>query len=234
VPERPDGNRDDDLPRATAQAEESFEEVPAETEAPREELIQLVRASADGDEAAWNKLIRLYAPLVLGVIRQYQLGQADAQDISQTVWLRLVEHLAHVDEPEALPRWLVATTRRECLRYYRQTQRLIPVDPHDNEVLERETAAEPDSGILQAELRQAVRDGLDELSSRDQLLLRLRTADPPLSYQEISQRLGMPVGSIGPVTQRSLHKLRQTRAVHAYMAADAPPNRASVGSGGAA
>ena len=78
------------------------------------EVGTLVQASAKGDEAAWNALVRRYAPLVLAVIRNYQLAAADVQDVSQTVWLRLVEHLADLRAPEALPGWLVTTTQREC------------------------------------------------------------------------------------------------------------------------
>jgi len=81
-----------------------------------------------------------------------------------------------------------------------------------------------DADILRAELRQALRDGLAELPERDQLLLRLRAADPPKSYSEISQLLGMRIGSIGPTLRRSLDKLRETRAVRAYLATLATPN----------
>ena len=39
-------------------------------------------------------------------------------------------------------------------------------------------------------------------------LLALLVASPPLSYEEIGARLGMPVGSIGPTRGRCLKKLR--------------------------
>jgi RNA polymerase sigma factor (sigma-70 family) len=182
------------------------------------EVGTLVQASAKGDEAAWNALVRRYAPLVLAVIRNYQMAAADAQDVCQTVWLRLVEHLADLRAPEALPGWLVTTTQRECGRYQRRAQKTLPVDPHSDGIMEQSTTVDPDLGILRAELRQALRDGLAELPARDQRLLRLRTADPPKSYQEISKLIGMPVGSIGPSLRRSLDRLRQAKAVQAYLA----------------
>jgi len=178
----------------------------------------LVQASAKGDEAAWNALVRRYAPLVLAVIRNYQMAAADVQDVSQTVWLRLVEHLSDLRAPEALPGWLVTTTQRECSRYQRREQKTLPVDPHSDGIVNQGTTVDPDLDILRAELRQALRDGLGELSARDQQLLRLRAADPPKSYQEISKLTGMPVGSIGPSLRRSLDRLRQTKAVQAYLA----------------
>lgn len=182
------------------------------------EVGTLVQASAKGDEAAWNALVRRYAPLVLAVIRSYQLAAADVQDVSQTVWLRLVEHLADLRAPEALPGWLVTTTQRECGRCQRRAQKTLPVDPHSDGIMKLGTTVDPDLDLLRAELRQALRDGLAELTAAQQRLLRLRAADPPKSYQEISKLTGMPVGSIGPSLRRSLDRLRRTKAVQAYLA----------------
>lgn len=193
------------------------------------EVSRLVRASASGDEAAWNELVHRYSPLVMAITRNYQLAAADAQDVSQTVWLRLVENLANLREPEALRGWLATTTQRECSRHVRHGRRVLPVDPHTDGVIQQSTTVDLDAGILRAELRQALRDGLAELPARDQWLLRLRAADPPKSYDEISQLLGMPIGSVGPTLRRCLDRLRDTRAVRTYLAA-APT--ASGGTGG--
>jgi RNA polymerase sigma factor (sigma-70 family) len=153
------------------------------------------------------------------VTRTYQLTADDARDVSQTVWLRLVENLANLREPEALPGWLATTTQRECIRQLRQGRRVMPVDPHTDVALQLCETDDPDTGILRAELHQALRDGLAELPARDQALLTLRVADPPKSYEEISQLLGMPIGSIGPTLRRSLDRLRETSAMRAYLAA---------------
>jgi RNA polymerase sigma factor (sigma-70 family) len=181
------------------------------------DVSRLVRASASGNEAAWNELVCRFAPFVMAVIRRYQLAAADAQDVSQTVWLRLVEHLPTLREPEALPGWLATTTQRECRRHMQQGWRALPVDPHADGVMQQCATVDPDADILRAELRQALRDGLSELPARDQMLLRLRAADPPASYHEISQLLGIPIGGIGPTLRRSLDRLRESSAMRAYM-----------------
>jgi len=183
------------------------------------EVSRLVRASAGGSETAWNELVRRYSPLVMAVTRTYQLTADDAKDVSQTVWLRLVENLANLREPEALPGWLATTAQRECIRQLRQGRRVLPVDPHTDGALQMCETADPDTDVLRAELHQALRDGLADLPARDQALLKLRAADPPKSYEEISQLLGMPIGSIGPTLRRSLDRLRETSAMRAYLAA---------------
>jgi RNA polymerase sigma factor (sigma-70 family) len=182
------------------------------------EVSRLVRASAGGSGTAWNELVHRYSPLVMAVTRSYQLTADDAKDVSQTVWLRLVENLANLREPDALPGWLATTTQRECIRQLRQGQRVLPVDPQSNGALQQCATVDPDAGILRAELHQALRDGLAALPERDQALLKLRAADPPKSYEEISQLLGMPIGSIGPTLRRCLDRLRETSAVRAYLA----------------
>jgi RNA polymerase sigma factor (sigma-70 family) len=183
------------------------------------EVGRLVRASAEGNEAAWGQLVRRYSSLVMAVTRSFQLSAEDAQDVSQTVWLRLVENLANLREPEALPGWLATTTQRECMRYVRGVRRVLPVDPLSDGALEQGTTPDLDAEMLRCELHQALRDGLAELPARDQYLLRLRAADPPTSYHEISQLLGIAIGSIGPTLRRSLDRLRETSAVRAYLSA---------------
>ena len=179
------------------------------------DLSQLVQASANGDETAWNELVRRYAGLVMAVTRGYGLTAADAQDVSQTVWLRLVEHLKNLREPEALPSWLKTTTQRECGRYLLRGRRTVPVDPHSDALARQIASDDLDDDAQRAELRQALRDGFAELSPRDRSLLRLFAA--AMSYQEISRLLGMRPGSIGPTLRRCLGRLRDTKALRAYL-----------------
>ncbi len=183
------------------------------------DLPALVRASADGDEKAWNELVRRYAYLVVAVTRQYRLSPVDAQDVSQTVWLRLVEHLAEIREPRALASWIVTTAKHECLRQLRTGNRTVPVDPLAGGELDRSDPADVDGALLAAERHQALREGLAELAPHQRELLELLAADPPQPYVEISRRLGIPVGSIGPTRRRVLEKLRATTAIRTYLAA---------------
>ena len=146
------------------------------------EVSRLVRASAGGSETAWNELVRRYSPLVMAVTRTYQLTADDARDVSQTVWLRLVENLANLREPDALPGWLATTTQRECIRQLRQGRRVLPVDPHTDGALQLCETDDPDTGILRAELHQALRGKGCDRPVRGNAgrggALRVGTADP--------------------------------------------------------
>lgn len=184
------------------------------------DLPTLVKASVDHDEEAWNELVRRFAGLVAFVIRHYRLSAADTQDVSQLVWLRLVEHLADIREPAALPGWLATTTRHECERYLRLNGRSVAMDPLTMRLTDKADGPEIDELLLAAERRQVLLDGLRELTDQQRELLLMLTADPPYAYAEISRILGIPIGSIGPTRSRVLDKLRDTDAVRAYLDAD--------------
>ncbi|WP_327038244.1 sigma-70 family RNA polymerase sigma factor [Micromonospora maris] len=185
---------------------------------------ELVVAAAGGDESAWAELVRRYTPLVYSVIRSHDLAGADAADVNQTVWLRLVEQLGRLRDPEALAAWLAVTTRRECYRMSRLGRRTRPVDPSDDALEAHHgnwaNVAAPDEDLLRAERRQALRESFAQLPPRCQELLALLTADPPLSYRQIADRLGVPVGSIGPTQARCLRRLRDCPALAPYLVPD--------------
>jgi RNA polymerase sigma factor (sigma-70 family) len=185
------------------------------------DLPTLVKASLDRDEEAWNELVRRFAGLVAFVIRHYRLAPADAQDVSQLVWLRLVEHLGQIREPSALPGWLATTTRHECERYLRVNGRSVSVDPLTMRETGRSDESDVDELLLAAERRQVLLDALGALAPQHRELLLMLAADPPYAYAEISRILGIPIGSIGPTRSRVLSKLRVTDAIRGYLDADA-------------
>ena len=79
-------------------------------------VIHLVTRARGGDKRAWDALVERYAPLIWSICRKYRLGRDDADDVGQSVWLRLVDQLDKIRNPAALAGWLATTTRRECGR----------------------------------------------------------------------------------------------------------------------
>src|SRR3954468_5004445 len=88
-------------------------------------LVELVHAAADGDQEAWDALVDRFAGLVWSIARAHRLSAADAADVSQTTWLRLVEHLGRIRDPERVGAWLAATARHEGLRVIRPPRRFL-------------------------------------------------------------------------------------------------------------
>ena len=186
-----------------------------------ETVVALVAAARAGDAEAWNDLVDRYLPLVRAVVSRVRLSTADAADVNQTVWLRLVEHLSDLRDPRALPGWLATTAHREAIRAAQASGRAIPVDPQSTGAENVAATGEIDDVVLAEERATAVRDALAELPAQRRRLLELLVCEPPLSYEEISQQLGIPIGSIGPTRARALQQLRNTRAMRAW--ADSAP-----------
>ena len=172
------------------------------------ETAALVAAAADGDRTAWEQLVDRHGGLVWAVARSFRLSDADAADVVQTAWLRLVENLGRLREPDRVGSWLATTARHESLAVLRRSARTVPTDV---EVLVGST--DPDEPAVgsalesqqDAEALWAAFEGLGERCAR---LLRVLMADPPPRYAEVSAALDMPVGSIGPTRARCLRQLR--------------------------
>jgi RNA polymerase sigma factor (sigma-70 family) len=180
------------------------------------ETGRLVKAAAAGDETAWRALVQEFSSLVWAIARGFRLGPADAGDVYQTVWLRLVEHLGRIQNPDQLGAWLATTARRESLRLVRGRARSIPMDDAALSDLIRADEASPEQAVLEAEqamlaserARQLWR-AFSELSARCQQLLRVLMAKHRPSYAEAAAALDVPVGSVGPTRARCLHQLRR-------------------------
>lgn len=169
----------------------------------------LVPRAAAGDRSAWEALVDQYSRLIWAVTRDFRLPESDAADVVQSTWLRLLEHISRIEYPDRIASWLTTTARHECLRHLAAARRVTLVDG-DSTAFEATAAQLPgvDERLLAAEQAGAVRDAMSKLPSRSQQLLELLMADPPVSYLEISDQLGLPIGSIGPTRGRCLERLR--------------------------
>jgi RNA polymerase sigma factor (sigma-70 family) len=169
-------------------------------------LDQLVRAAAAGDEAAWNELVARFQGLVWATARSFRLSRADAADVAQTTWLRLVENLDRIREPERLGAWLATTARREAFRHLRLHGRELASDEAD--LFEAPVDDPLEVALLTEERDTALWRAFSRLSERCQTLLRLLVAEDDPSYEAIGAALDMPIGAIGPTRMRCLDKLR--------------------------
>lgn len=172
------------------------------------DLHVLVRAAAAGDSDAWNRLVQRFGTMVIAVARSCRLNDADVAEVHQVVWLRMVENIGRIEQPERIGAWLATTAKRESLRVVRAKGRLT-LD-HDGLLQRADTTTKPvDAGPIEEERAKAVREAFSRLPAHCQRLLRLMAVDEPLSYKEISRALSMPIGSIGPTRGRCLEHLRK-------------------------
>jgi RNA polymerase sigma factor (sigma-70 family) len=195
----------------------------------------LVRRCRAGDPRAWDSIVDRYAGLVFSVARRAGLGPDDAEDCSQGVFLKLYQNLDRIDNLEALPGWLSVTTAREAYRIRRVSSKYVTIEDGER-TLDETIASEESAADDLAELSQsvfAVREAMQGLREKCRDLLAALYMEEEPSYQEISSRLKIPVGSIGPTRARCIESLRALLAKTGFFRRDpvsAEEDRRSVGS----
>lgn len=170
-------------------------------------IAGLVSAAREGNDDALGQIVIELSPLLWQVARATGLSSGDAEDVLQTVWLRLVAHLSDIHDSAALIGWLVTTAKREAWRVHAAGRKELPAD--------QELLAElPDQGlgseeqVILDDQRRVLWVAIGRLSKRCQELLRIVAFAPRPDYSAVASALGMPVGSIGPTRGRCLAKLR--------------------------
>lgn len=181
------------------------------------DFVELVKLARNGDAVAWETMVAGLQGLVWWAIADFGLSLEDRQDVFAATFHRLVERLDTIREPTKLPGWMATTARNEALTTLRARSRVEVRDELGEGAADPEL---PERSLLDQELRTALHAALQKVPPRCQQLLRLLTADPPLSYEEIGELLAMSHGSIGPTRQRCLERLRQTPELRAFLAGD--------------
>jgi RNA polymerase sigma factor (sigma-70 family) len=173
----------------------------------RSDLGPVIVAAAAGDQDAWNDLVDRFGGLVWRIARGYRLNAADAADVSQVTWLRVVEHLGSLRDPQALAAWIATTARREALQLLRR-RREVPVDDTRWADEADDRAPEPVQRLLGEEQNRELWAAFGRLPPRCRTVLRLLVVEPLGSYAAVAAALDVPVGSLGPARGRCLDTLR--------------------------
>lgn len=174
-----------------------------------EHVALLIARATDGDQAAWNALVDEFGALVWATTRVHGLTAAQAADVVQSTWMRLVENLKHVEDPARLGAWLAMTARRESLKVIRSA------GPISRSLALRDCprdARTPAERLITGHNGVAVQAALQRLAPRDRALLRMLASKPTPRDAEISAALGIAIDSIAPMRARALTRLRREAA----------------------
>ncbi len=171
-------------------------------------VTDLLRRVSDGDQTAWEEILRRYRSLVLAKVRSFRLQDADAHDAEQMTWLRLVESCHQIQFPEHLGAWLATVASRECLYILRDARHAPNQDDTAVESI-ADPSVGPEQHVVDMDTARRLRDLVAVLAPRQRTLLRALFADKSASYTDLTRATGIPRGSIGPTRLRALQRLRQ-------------------------
>ncbi len=162
----------------------------------------LIQGCLDGDESAWKELVERYGRLVYSIPRRYGLSAADADDVFQNVFAIVLRSLHGLRNQTCLSAWLITITHRET----RRLAKSAPLNAELDDTIPDDASPASDH-VQRLELQQAVREALAEMNDCCKELLSSLLLDDAPSYQQLAERLGMAVGSIGPTRARCFKKL---------------------------
>jgi RNA polymerase sigma factor (sigma-70 family) len=169
---------------------------------------ELLANAISGDRAAWHEIVGKYQRLVVNTARKVGLSHSDADDVAQQTWLRLWEHGHQIRQPERLASWLVSTARREAIRLAGSSNRHVLCADLSGE--RSRVAAVIDTYPVEQEYDWPIQQALNRLPTRYRTLLRLLSSELELSYSEVAGKMGLPIGSIGPMRIRAIRMLEKT------------------------
>ncbi len=180
------------------------------TAARADNSAELVGRIRKGDSSAWRDLVGQYEPLLRWLVRQYRLSAEDADDAVQLTWLRTLEHIDQLTQPERLSGWLATICRRESIRLATKRGREVPLSGFELETLVDDGAAESDpcAETMRRDEHDRLYRAIAALPQRQRVVLVELLRRENQSYLDLSRRLGLPAGSVGPTRQRALTRLR--------------------------
>lgn len=169
----------------------------------RSEEASLVRAAADGDQAAFETIVRTHADAVYAHALRFFGDPHVAEDVVQEVFLKMYRSLAGFDGRSALSTWLYRVTRNACLDMLRAGRhRAVPIDPVDISLISAEDTEA--TAVTHVALERAIR----ALPQEDRDALGAVTLFG-LSYREAADVLGIPEGTV----KSRVFRARRTLAV---------------------
>lgn len=172
---------------------------------------RLVGRCLDGEANAWEALVRRHERLVYAIGRSYRLLDEDMSDVFQEVFTALLKGLPRLRDGRTLVRWLSSTTERIARTTALKRRREAAREDHDDETFAtlEDGSEEVGADLEKVERQHQVRMAMGAVSDRCRRLLEaLYYEDPAPSYAELSQRLGVPVGSLGPTRARCMERLK--------------------------
>ena len=177
------------------------------------EDIRLMQLVAAGETAAFESLVERHQALVAGTVARMLGSNAEVEDITQQVFIRVWRSAGRYVARAKFTTWLLKITRNLVFNEMRRAKRhphvLVQVDPEADELPLKDEATEtPDANLLQAELQRAIETAITQLPETQRMALVLRRYED-LSYEEIADVLDLSLPAVKSLLFRARTELRE-------------------------
>jgi len=195
-------------------------------------IDQLIERCLQGDQAAWEQIVRQHWRKVFNVAYKFVGKHDEAEDLAQEIFLKLFKSLDTFDRRANFQTWLISVSRNLCIDHYRSVRKereTIDRDVDAGELSPASSDTGPYAALEHSDRRQLLRHALDGLAPTLRSAVMLRDIHE-LSYQEIAERLGLPEGTVkSRINRGRLELARQIRKIQD--AGAVPQQRIAFGPG---
>jgi len=181
-----------------------------------EEDGRLVERCLKGDEKAYEELLRTYRTSVFSICLRMVRNRATAEDIAQEVFIKVFAALNRYDPAYPFASWLNRITSNLCIDHLRREKdRTLsldqPIGGGDDDLLIQvpSPAAGPDREMESGEMMAILEEAMGSLPEHYRIIVILRHQEQ-LSYEEISDTLGIPLGTV----KARIHRARNMIVEH--------------------
>jgi RNA polymerase sigma-70 factor (ECF subfamily) len=185
---------------------------------PPDDIDALVQRCLDGNEAAWEAIVRRHWRKVFNVAYKFVGKHDDAEDLTQDIFLKIFRSLDSFDRRANFQTWLISVSRNLCIDHYRRVRKERELIDRGTDADEVPAAAQTEGPIAALEQRDRVallRQALGGLPDTLREAVIMRDIQE-LSYQEIAEKLQLPEGTVKSRINRGRTELaRQVRQIHA-------------------
>lgn len=176
--------------------------------------LLLARRAAAGQSTAWEEIVTLYGRRLFNLAFQFAGDRAEAEDLTQEIFLRLYENLQSYRGDVPFLAWALRLSRNLCIDHYRHARRLcrhgISVP---EEILHYQSApdADPRARAVERQRLEKIYRALEAMPEELSLIVVLRDLQE-LSYDEVAAALELPLGTVKSRLNRARKEL--ARRVH--------------------
>jgi RNA polymerase sigma-70 factor (ECF subfamily) len=168
------------------------------------DMNEIVKRCKQGNEEAWNMMINKYSKTIYNIALNFANNREDASDITQDVFIKIYNNMNKFVENKSFYAWILKITKNHCIDYWRKNKKYLnKSEMNENIIFEHQTPE--DCSTREFDLL-TLRKKLLILEPELRLILIMRDIQG-FSYNEISENLSIPMGTVKSRINRARIKL---------------------------
>lgn len=180
-----------------------MEDLNAKFSSRAQEDLELVAKAKEGDQNAFSKLMARYRDSIFFMVLKMVHNRDDAEDLTIEAFGKAFNNIGNYSADFAFSTWLFKIATNNSIDFIRkkrlQTTSLDQTSKTDDgettPISVQDHAPDPEQSVIKEQRAQKIRDAIEQLSPKYRSLIELRYLDE-LSYEEIAEKLDLPLGTV--------------------------------------